>query len=672
MAFAVLALGQERIARPVFDLWQRLSPQDLSKSPVRLVWIDEASLKFVGPWPWPRAYLDRLTQILNGSGAKVVAFDVLFPEADRTNPQSFLALYPELTGRSAADVRALPSMDDAFGRSIGRGSVVLGRAGLDAPRLPKPLALALGAQFSSALPSSVRSWGQTVASIPPIDDSAKGYGLLNGDPDSDGVIRRVVMAGRMAQGDMPGLALEMARLGRGESRIAVDAGQKRLRGLALGALRIPVDLEGRMAVHFGHLPAGHQVSALDLLDGSVKPERLSRRYVIVALKGAGTADIVTTPLAANAYGAEVHASALASILADRMLERPRWAWVAEAGAAALLLAVALFLLPTMRSRGVWVLALSMVAILGGASFAAFRWGSWLVDPTGPTLVGAATGAAMIVGLFSQARHQRARLAQTLETERIDSARAAGELEAARAIQLGMLPAREMLSGFHARVSVDAIIEPAQSVGGDFFDAIAIDDRHVAFLVADVTGKGVPAALFMALSRALSKSVLLRDGFDLGAAMSRLNDEIARDNSEDMFVTMVAALLDTETGETQLCAAGHENPLLLRAGGVPVSLPIAGGPPLTVLPGFAYPVETVSLAPGDLIVFTTDGLSEALDETQQVFGADRIAAAVAACGKAGVVEICTALRDAVRRFENGAEATDDLTVLAFRYEGRAAI
>ena len=207
------------------------------------------------------------------------------------------------------------------------------------------------------------------------------------------------------------------------------------------------------------------------------------------------------------------------------------------------------------------------------------------------------------------------------------------------------------------------IEPARSIGGDFYDAICIDAHRLCFLVGDVTGKGVPAALFMALSKALSKSVLLAGGGDLAGAVTRLNDEIARDNREDMFVTMIIGLLDTRDGRLELCNAGHENPWAVRAEGRIEHLSPDGGPPLSVAPGFAYTSEVLTLAPGDAVVLVSDGITEA----QSPDGGFFEQVGVLGRWNAGPVRAASdALLGEVRAFEDGAEPTDDLTVLVFRY------
>ncbi len=125
-------------------------------------------------------------------------------------------------------------------------------------------------------------------------------------------------------------------------------------------------------------------------------------------------------------------------------------------------------------------------------------------------MGGGAVAGVAIGLFALARGERERLRETLVQERIATAEAEGELQAARAIQLGMVPPRERLRCLDPRVDLDALLEPAKSVGGDYFDAMKIGDDRIGFAVADVTGKGVPAALFMAMSKALTSAALVAD------------------------------------------------------------------------------------------------------------------------------------------------------------------
>ena len=156
---------------------------------VRVVMIDNQSIEMLGAWPWPRYYLARLTEELAGRGASVIAFDILFAEHDRVRPETFVSLYPELSAAAAAEVSALQPMDELFGSVIGSAPVVLGHAGADeAPADQPPLA---DAPIHGTLPGALDSWPAELATIPELDDAALGTGLMNGRPDSDGVVRSI-------------------------------------------------------------------------------------------------------------------------------------------------------------------------------------------------------------------------------------------------------------------------------------------------------------------------------------------------------------------------------------------------------------------------------------------------------------------------------------------------
>lgn len=666
MAGLLQVIGSTLVSRPVFDLWQRLSPRPAEPSRVEIVWIDEASLRTIGSWPWPRATMARLVEKLAEGQPKLIGLDMLFPEPDRNSPDAFVRLYPELSPSAAREIRTMPSMDSLFGQVIGQAPVVLGRGGLDAAPTKVPPVLAVEAQFTKPLPRGVKSWGQAIANIAPIDDVGLGHGLLNGDPDSDGIVRFVPLVARVAGKPTPGFALELARVASGIEALEPVASGDGLAGVRLGASWLPTLADGRMRVPYRAASKQPALSAIDILYDPPPSARIKGKIVIVGLSGAGTADLISTPLAEKAYGAIVHADAVQAILDGRTLSRPGWAWILEGLIAVFLVAIAIRLLP--RLKGAWPAlgAFALIALVFAGSWAAFA-GGLLIDPVSPVLTAAATGVTMIVLLFAKARRDRAALTESLQQQRVMAARAAGELSAAREIQLGMLPARETLALFDPAVELDALIEPARSIGGDFYDALRLDDDRVCFFVGDVTGKGVPAALFMALSKALAKSVLLRDGQDLAAAVTRLNDEIARDNREDMFVTMLFGLLDTRSGTLELCNAGHENPWLVTSAGEVHHLRPEGGPPLSVVPGYAYGCETLEMARGDALVIVSDGITEAQSPQGGFFGSARIADALKNWGgHKPVTAASEALLHNVRAFEEGSEATDDLTVLVFRY------
>ena len=659
-------IGFDRYSRPLFDGLQRAAPRSLDKTDVRIVWIDDASIKTIGPWPWPRYIMARLTETLVQSEPKVIGYDIIFPDPDRNTPEAFASLYPELPDATAATIRALPSMDALFSQVLGKSQVVLARVGLDTEANETEQNLLVEAQFGAPLPPGTNSWGRVLGNLPILDDVALGHGLINGTFDSDGVIRRVPLVAKVGGADMTGFAFELARIAREVERIDPVVGMGGLKAVRFDGKTLPVARDGTARIRFGRLPERAIISAADLITGNVSSKIVAGKIVIVGLNAAGTSDVVGSPIDPQTYGTMVQASAVDAILNNALIARPSWAWSVELAIAVMIMTLALVVAP--RLRGVQVVAIAAmttIATFALSALAFYRYGV-MIDATGPIVVGAVACTTMIFALFANAR-------RTLFEERLVSAQATGELNAARDIQLGMLPERGGLEAFDTHVDLDALIEPARSIGGDFYDVIRLDEHRVCFLIGDVTGKGVPAALFMALSKALSKSVLLREADDLGAAVTRLNTEIARDNSEDMFVTMLFGVLDTRDGRLDLCNAGHENPYRIDTTGNVSLIDIDGGPPLCVAPGFPYEAETVMLSYGESIVIVSDGITEAQSPDGDFFGHERLAAVLNDWQASSAVSgASNALLREVRAFENGAEATDDLTVLVFRYTGPTAI
>ena len=656
-ATLVSAVAGDAMRRPLFDLWQRMAPRDLSGTRVHLVLIDSESIAQVGPWPWPRYHIGRLVEKIAASHPKAIGFDIIFAEPDRIRPGIFADFYKELTPGAAAEVRALPDMDDLFGQVIGSAPVVLGRAAVVEDG-KDPVGLIVDSEIKGTLPAKLSNRPLALENIPELESRALGHGLLNAPPDRDGIVRGAPLLSKVGGRPMPSLALELARTYLGEDGVTASP-----YAITVGKQRVPVDDEGRMLLHFGPSKQVPTMSAVNALRKDLEPDAFTGQVVLIGLAAEGTVDVVASPTSSQMFGPTIQAQMVDAILRGGWLERPRWAapfeW-ALGGVLALLIGL---LAPSRRG---WVLLfpIGLAILIPVNAWTDFTLLSLLVDPLRPLLLGGATAAGVAGGMFVEARRERERLRDTLVRERIATAAVEGELQAARSIQLGMLPPRADLAAIDPRLDVDALLEPAKSIGGDLYDLIRLDADRVAFLVGDVTGKGVPAALFMALSKALAKSVVLRGVPSLADAAFILNEELMRDNSESMNVTMLIGIIDLVSGEVVLMSAGHENPLHIGAGGIAIHK-LDGGPPFCIV-DFPYPDEPMKLAPGETLVLISDGVSEALNGADELFGHARLVAALA--GKASATAMVEALRDAVRVFEDGTDPTDDLTVMAVRYLG----
>jgi sigma-B regulation protein RsbU (phosphoserine phosphatase) len=251
---------------------------------------------------------------------------------------------------------------------------------------------------------------------------------------------------------------------------------------------------------------------------------------------------------------------------------------------------------------------------------------------------------------------------TASKERIES-----ELRIARDIQMGILP--KLFPPFPDRPEFDifASIEPAREVGGDLYDFFFIDQDTFCFLIGDVSDKGVPAAFFMAVCRTLLK-VVAGAGLTPGDILSKTNNDLSEKNDSCMFVTLFLALLNVRTGELSYASAGHNPPVLLPAGGAPRWLTLPREPVAGAMPGVAYTTSAITLDPGDMLFLYTDGVSEAMNARNDIYSDERLIAELAADGQGSAADLVHRVKARVAAFTGGAEQSDDITMLAFKYAG----
>jgi serine phosphatase RsbU (regulator of sigma subunit) len=238
-----------------------------------------------------------------------------------------------------------------------------------------------------------------------------------------------------------------------------------------------------------------------------------------------------------------------------------------------------------------------------------------------------------------------------------------EMRAASEIQQSILPAPLPLEQTGGRFGLHAEMHPAREIGGDFYDFYLIDDEHVAVTVADVSGKGIPASLFMAVSRTVMRSI--SNASDMAAGMMQANRLLSTQNTACMFVTMFHGVLNLRTGVLHYCNAGHNPPYLIRIGGGRETLG-ATGIPFGIEAEWAYRTSEVTLAPGDSLFLFSDGITEAFSAAGEEFGNARLEAALEAGRGLDAPALVRHLLDEVGAFATGADQSDDITSLALIY------
>ncbi|MGC2275084.1 MAG: PP2C family protein-serine/threonine phosphatase, partial [Candidatus Binatus sp.] len=358
-----------------------------------------------------------------------------------------------------------------------------------------------------------------------------------------------------------------------------------------------------------------------------------------------------------------------------LLRRPAYLNAVEIAIVLIAGLVVVFALPYENPRMAAAAFLCIVAILFGAALVSFEWSKLLLDGIYPALSSALVFGVMLSENLRVAEAGRRRLAGELQHEREMEARLDGELNAARSIQLGLLPRHFPGPPANREVEVYASIEPARMVGGDLYDFVLLDAEHLSFAIADVSGKGVPAALFMAMTKEVLHTATLRYRNALDRVFNEANDKISAASEElgaggtnMMFVTVFAGIIDLATGMLVYVNAGHDAPFVMRAGAAPASLPIAGGPPLGTVDDFQYSIEQRQLAPGEMVLAYTDGVTEAQDANKALYSGARLERLIAAAPMTTAKGVVDYVRDDVRRFAAGAEQADDITLLAVRWLG----
>ena len=254
---------------------------------------------------------------------------------------------------------------------------------------------------------------------------------------------------------------------------------------------------------------------------------------------------------------------------------------------------------------------------------------------------------------------------TAEKERIGA-----ELDMASRIQGSQLP--NLFPPFPDRkeFSLYASMDPAKEVGGDFYDFFMIDEDHMGFVIADVSGKGVPAALLMMVSRVLIKSGL-QNGKSPAETLASVNNQLCESNDEEFFVTVWLAVLELSTGNGIAANAGHEHPVLRRAGGKYELQVYRHSLAVGVMKDVPFRQHGFHLNPGDSFFVYTDGVPEATDRNSELYGTGRMLEALNRDADAEPDQVLANLTADINRFVDGAEQFDDITMLGFRYRGPVA-
>src|SRR5262245_27245204 len=423
-----------------FDAYQSVVPRVPRSAPVVIVAIDEFSLRRHGQWPWPRTSLAELVDRVAAAPPVAIGIDILMPEPDRLSPRRLADVIEGMPPDLARTLRSMPSNDTVLAEALRSRRVVLGVAGIDVEETGRPVALGPPPirPFGGDPAPFVRHFPAALASMEEISVAAAGRGLISVDPEH-GVVRRLPLLAAVGDTLMPALGLEMLRVAADAPALAVSVGTDRVRAVAVGDLVVPTERDGRVWLHYSRRDPRRFVSAVDVLAGRVDPERLKDRFVLVGVTATGLADLHATPLGDRQSSVEIHAQFLEDVVDHELLWRPAVAGWIETAALAVGGLLLVFLVPQLRARHAVLLLLLLIASFVAAGVTLYLRRSILVDGATPSLALGVLFTVMLAVTLADAETQRRALRRQVERQREAAAQLAGELEAARRIQMGTLP-----------------------------------------------------------------------------------------------------------------------------------------------------------------------------------------------------------------------------------------
>ena len=651
----------------VFDAYQRLMPRPVSRFPAAIVDIDEHSLAAFGRWPWPRTRLAQLIEATHRLGALAIGIDIIMPEADDLSPNYLLAGRPELSPALKETIASLSSNDAILAKTLSQVPSVIARAALLDKSKPSVTVKQTPTLVIGESPLLyLHSFPTELVNLPEIEAAATGRGYINDTRDADGVVRAMPLVIAVNGTPAPALALEVLRVATGEKQYSIRTNRNGVIGVQIGNSLIRTDPDGRLRLYFSPAYAARQVSAAAILKGEVKADALAGQVAIIGATALGVSDVVATPSSSRTDGVEIQAQLVENMLEGSRLQRPPWArWWELLALLALALPLIFFLRRLRPEHTIMIFAVG-AALLAVISLWLFKQYHFLFDATFPAAGNLLVVLLLLFAGFAASERRRRELAAALEEQRIERLRVAGELRAAREIQMGMLPNPRSIEGLPGALDFFALLEPAHEVGGDLYDGFMLDEHRLCFMIGDVSGKGVPASLFMALTKTLAKSLARRERLPLDKLVRLVNDDVSRENPAAMFVSAIIGVIDARSGEAELCNAGHNAPILLPWSGSPRELDGAGGPPLCIDEQFPYTIQQIKLEPGDILLLMTDGVTEAENKHQAQYGTMRALECFTKERIGDAAQACSRLHEDVKKFTAGAPASDDLTILAIRF------
>jgi len=595
-----------------FDLYQKVFPLNKQTSEVIIIDIDEKSLGKFGQFPWNRSIFAKILENVSAAEPKAVGFDIFFTEKDKQSPEEIISAY-NLIPTDVAELQNIKGPDEIFREQLEKSKSVIAVLGSNVSshgtydRSAKAKFLSKGGdpkEFTYSYPYSI-------GSLEKLEKSVKGLGSISFLDQTDGIIRSLPLIVRFKNKLYPTMGLEMVRIGSNQKNLYVEMNEIGINRISSRPYKISSDPNGIIWIRYKKSLKSQYISASSVFDEKFDPKRFKDKYVLIGASAQGLFDLVKTPLGVTIPGVEVHGNVIENILDQSYLIRNPNTYIFEL-LFSIIVACATFIfsqkIKPKYSLSIFFGSLTAVIVIG---FSVFLFRSELVDISYPIFMLTIT---FLTGLYFRFVEENRIAISNLQKE----AKLLKERELAGEVQKSLFPDISKFENFIYATNV-----PARDVSGDYFDVVNVNNNEYFFTLADVSGKGIKAGMYMAKASSIFRT-LSNLSYPLEKVVFGVNNELVEAKFKGMFVTAVFGKFNIETNEITFVNAGHES-IMVFDRDKNFEFIKSEMPPIGIIKYFSESMvksKTMNLKEKTFVVYT-DGVTEGYLKNGQELGAEGV-------------------------------------------------
>ncbi len=633
-----------------FDLYQKTFPLEKNDTEVVIIDIDEKSLGKFGQFPWSRSVFAQIIEKVSAVNPKAIGFDVFFTEKDKQSPDEFIKSY-NLIPTDISELQNLKGHDELFKEQLAKSKSVTAVLGSNVPshsnynRKAKARFLSKGGdpkKFTYAYPYSI-------GSLEKLENSVKGLGSISFLDQTDGIIRSLPLIVQFEKKLYPTMGLEMIRVGTNQKNLYIEMNEMGVNRISSRPHKILSDPNGIIWIKFKKSLKSQYISASSVYDGKFDDERFKNKYVLIGASAQGLFDLVKTPLGRTIPGVEVHANVIENILDQSYLIRNPNTYVFELLFSLLVGFITFFLTQKIKPKLSLLVFFGSLIITITIGFSYYLFKSELVDISYPIFI---LTVIFLTGLYFRFLEENRMALANLQKE----AKLLKERELAGDVQKSLFPDIARFENFIYAKNV-----PARDVSGDYFDVVKVSSVEYFFTLADVSGKGIKAGMYMAKASSIFRT-LSNLSYPLEKVVFGVNNELVEAKFKGMFVTAVFGKFNIETGDVNFVNAGHES-IMVFDRNKKFEFIKSEMPPIGIIKYFTESMvksKTINLKEKTFVVYT-DGVTEGYLKNGQELGAEGVQSIVA---KLSEVTPKNIVENISKELDWGADKLrDDITCLA---------